>query len=161
MANVIDAAVVAQENDIGPTLDAMAEFGTGGRYCCRGANFSDSSVPSAVALQHRLTYFAGSLPGCHICSCVARYADTSNGRGWADESEGERKGDAKWERDRVRSSEERDSSASIARKAPKKSQGMRNSRFDELSVISVVKASIFCYWSVFMIASVASSFSES
>ena len=50
---VTDAADVAREVGIEPTLDNLAEKVVGGKFCRRASNFTDVSLPSEVALQHR------------------------------------------------------------------------------------------------------------
>ena len=52
-AEIVIAEDVATENGKATSLDAFAEFVTGGKLCRRAANFSDAAMPSPPALQHR------------------------------------------------------------------------------------------------------------
>ena len=54
-AEVFDAEDVAREYGFPATLDMVTREVVGSDFCRRGANFGDSAVPSAVALEHRAT----------------------------------------------------------------------------------------------------------
>ena len=49
---VIEVQDVAREIGIPPTIDAIAEKTVGGKFCRRGSNFTDVSLPSEVARRH-------------------------------------------------------------------------------------------------------------
>ena len=51
--DITDTVDVAKEIGIEPSLDKMAEKVVGGKFCRRGSNFTDVSLPSEVARQHR------------------------------------------------------------------------------------------------------------
>ena len=52
--NIIDACDVARERGIVPSPAAFMKSLYGGNYCRRGRNFMDVSLPSSVALRHRV-----------------------------------------------------------------------------------------------------------
>ena len=50
--NFLDAEEVAKENQLGYSLDDMAQRVAGTNFCRRPSNFSDLTIPSAAALRH-------------------------------------------------------------------------------------------------------------
>ena len=74
-ADVIEVQDVAREIGIPPTIDAIVEKTVGGKFCRRGANFADVSLPSEEARRH-----------CNIRASlyyefVARFRRLREGRG--------------------------------------------------------------------------------
>ena len=51
-SNIVDASNLAEENGIHPSLSEMSRALGVGEHCRRGLYFSDSALPSPVALQH-------------------------------------------------------------------------------------------------------------
>ena len=71
---LLDAEVVAKENGVGSTLDAICQDVTGGKFCRRASCFHDSSAPSIVAQEHR------SMKAILIYRFVDKYEDFSGRR---------------------------------------------------------------------------------
>ena len=52
-ASMVDVGDIARERGLNPSISALAKSLVGGKYCRRGRNFTDISLPSSVAMRHR------------------------------------------------------------------------------------------------------------